>query len=487
MGMIPKATHDLFISYSHKDNRQVLLDSECSRWVSTLAITLEQRLSDRMHPELVDIWRDTTNLEGNSALDESLLERARCSDLFLLVLSPYYLASDFCAVELRAFSHSAEKRELDATARIFVVHRTPTRRETRPGVIRDLIGYEFFRENPDTKKIEVFGDPLPSKKLPTEYHEAVQNLVESIAKQLERIRKQARPKKKEGSADTFFPVEKAVYLAPGTPDLAKWHKRLRNHFESAGYRVLPDEREQLSHAPAEYDAKVQESLDVASLFLQILGPVHERPFPPAFPQGFERWQFERAKEAGVPILQWRSRGLKVDEIADDDPEHRKFVFAPKVVSCDFEDFKAFALDLANGSPRIRPSGNRRILLINLIAGHEPPAQPAIQTVRDLCAEFEIDMELMNVDHDDLRQLDDNTAQDRGFHGMVIICDQSSRQACAVRRLVLVNDRLKSICCLYDEEPQAEPPLQCERHVVRIASANRPRLREFLAHLAGRKL
>lgn len=71
----------VFISYSHKDE--------------ALRDRLEVQLSMLKHQGLIDVWHDRRLLPGD-ALDDGIHEELDTADVILLLVSPDFLASDYC-------------------------------------------------------------------------------------------------------------------------------------------------------------------------------------------------------------------------------------------------------------------------------------------------------------------------------------------------------------------------------------------------------
>lgn len=150
---------DAYISYAHLDNVELL---EGRRgWVSNFRRGLEIRLGQLlgrqphvfMNPKLDgrDFGPDT---------GESLRHVAA----FVPVISPRYVKSEWAMRELKEFWKAAEKQggvRVDDKARVFKVMKTPVPMESQPPELQELLGYEFFRVDPETGRVreldEVFG------------------------------------------------------------------------------------------------------------------------------------------------------------------------------------------------------------------------------------------------------------------------------------------------------------------------------------------
>jgi hypothetical protein len=142
---------DIFISYAHIDNEPLV--EEYPGWVTAFHRVLEKRLRQLLGEE-PSIWRDT-ELRGNDLFDDEIADRFRDARLFISVVSPRYVRSDYCQKELREFLEAAggsERVKVGNRSRVFKVIKTPVGLEDQPESIRAMLGYAFFLEDPDTRR-----------------------------------------------------------------------------------------------------------------------------------------------------------------------------------------------------------------------------------------------------------------------------------------------------------------------------------------------
>src|ERR1044072_7566482 len=93
--------YDVFISYAHNDN---MAPRGQYGWVDNFHIALYNYLTERLGKgRRAKIWRDRTELQGNSLLDEALANNVNNSLIFIPIISENYLASEYCREELRTF------------------------------------------------------------------------------------------------------------------------------------------------------------------------------------------------------------------------------------------------------------------------------------------------------------------------------------------------------------------------------------------------
>ncbi|MDT7808430.1 MAG: hypothetical protein QOJ70_2243 [Acidobacteriota bacterium] len=134
--------HDVYISYAHADDKP--LEGE-KGWVTSLVERLRIRFAQRTGEE-PSICFDSSLIAGVSFTDRLVVSIAR-SKLFLPIVSPSYLESEWCIKELREFSRSAMQTgglRVGNRSRILPVYITPVERESLPPELGELLGYEFF-------------------------------------------------------------------------------------------------------------------------------------------------------------------------------------------------------------------------------------------------------------------------------------------------------------------------------------------------------
>src|SRR5262249_48883863 len=109
------------ISYAHIDDEPDPAFPDRPGWVTTLVRCLERRIAKKLgRVDSYHIWRDP-KLAGHVDLTLEIIGRVRDAAMLLLVLSPDYLASDWCRRELRAFDEAIRGRK---AARSRILFRT---------------------------------------------------------------------------------------------------------------------------------------------------------------------------------------------------------------------------------------------------------------------------------------------------------------------------------------------------------------------------
>ena len=305
---------DAFISYAHLDNVELI---EGRRgWVSNLHRALEIRVGQLLGKP-PHIWRDP-KLQGNDFFGDTLVERLRRVAALVPVVSPRYVKSEWARKELAEFCAAAAAQggvRLQDKARIFKVLKTPVPLEKYPPELQSLLGYEFFKVDPDTGRVyeldEVFGPEAQR-----DFWLRLDDLAHDICCLLEML---------EGSEKTNPPAAKdesgAIFLGETTFDLREQRETIKRGLQQHGYTVLPDRS--LSCVASEVQAEVREALSRCRMSIHLVGKNYS-----LVPEGGmaslleiqNELAIEREQQGGFSRLLWISAGLPVG-----DERQRKFI------------------------------------------------------------------------------------------------------------------------------------------------------------------
>jgi hypothetical protein len=257
--------HEVFISYAHLDNRA--LTPEEHGWISRFHRALETLLAMRLGRD-ARIWRDA-KLRGNDEFDEEILGQLRQSMLFVSVLTPRYLQSDWCPREAREFCEAAAHSggiSVRNRSRIFKLIKTPVELgSVLPEPFHTTLGYEFFVRDETGAPLDL--DPAFGVELGQAFNRKVAQLAWHIAELLRALAQEQAVASKGN-----------VYLAETSHDRADDRERLAADLRLSGYHVLPDVP--LPRDEAGYVRAVRALLASAELSIHLIGSK-----PDAIPEG----------------------------------------------------------------------------------------------------------------------------------------------------------------------------------------------------------
>jgi hypothetical protein len=272
LGFVPGYQNDIFISYSHIDNDPII-DGKPG-WVDFFEDLLRKRVRVRLGGE-IKIFRDP-QLRRYGSFSDQLIAQLSSSAVFICILSPRYIESDWCLRELEEFC------KLVGYDRIIIVAKTAVDRGSKPEIaglfaqVREVLDYRFYRKDESSG---LFQDLQPEV-IPNDIPDCIQ-IIDAIAQNLvELLRKlsastnSARsqtpsPIKTTPNTTTEIPEETTVYLAETTRDLIEERNRVRTELAQFNCRVLPDQA-----LPQEADSLVialRDHLKQARLSVHLMG------------------------------------------------------------------------------------------------------------------------------------------------------------------------------------------------------------------------
>lgn len=298
---------DAFISYAHLDNVELVEGHK--GWVANLHRALEVRVGQFLGKP-PQIWRDP-KLQGNDFFADTLFERLRRVAVLVSVVSPRYVKSEWTRRELAEFWKAAEEQggiRFEDKARIFKVLKTPVPLDALPPELRSLLGYEFFKIDPDTGRVreldEVFGPDAQR-----DFWIRLDDLAHDVCCLLETL---------EGPEETAPPAheveQEAVFLAETTSDLKDQRGAIKRDLQQHCCTVFPARA--LSGVASEVKAAVREDLARSRMSIHLVGKSYS-----LVPEGGveslleiqNELAIERGEKGGFTRLLWIPPGLQVED------------------------------------------------------------------------------------------------------------------------------------------------------------------------------
>jgi hypothetical protein len=316
MAYVPDYDHDVFVSYAHLD------DQGESAWVTNLVRHLDTEVRQRLGTKDLRIWIDHS-LDGNHPLTLDIMQAIRRSATLIVITSPSYIASEWCVRERNAFLGFA--RDCVAAGRIFIVRCRDIDPEAMPPELCDLLGFKFWTQDTDAGGV---ARPLDLQE--RAYGTVVLNLSDRLAQKL----KELRAAHVQGTRSSAPAELERIFLARSTDDMETREGELVGYLTQAGLGILPETwySEDNEH---EFRAAMQADLNRCSAFVQLLSRLSGRRARFAGGRRFPVIQYDIARDAGKPILQWRE--LADDPAAVEDEAHRTLLEGAR--ACGFEEFK----------------------------------------------------------------------------------------------------------------------------------------------------
>ncbi|MCB0430904.1 MAG: toll/interleukin-1 receptor domain-containing protein [Flavobacteriales bacterium] len=252
---------DILISYAHIDDAP-LVEGE-KGWVTEFHRSLEIRLAQLLGKK-PRIWRDP-KLNGNDHFADEIMEQLEQIALLVSILSPRYVKSDWCVREVNTFYEASQRNlgdRINNKSRLFKVIKTPVNRQEHPAPLRDQLGYEFYRVDPDTGRAREF-----SKIFGIDNEQAFWQRLDDLAHDISEalgILQQTQSRVEAPDKNT-----EVIYLAETSHDLKEHRESILRELKAHGHRVLPDRN--LPLVGSEYEQAVREQMTQCSLSIHLVG------------------------------------------------------------------------------------------------------------------------------------------------------------------------------------------------------------------------
>ena len=293
-----KYARQIFISYAHLDNQPLTADQ--AGWVSLFHATLQTLLSQRLGAP-ADIWRDD-KLRGNDVFSDEILGQLAGTALFVSILTPRYLKSEWCAREIRSFCERAEAEHslfVDNKSRLIKVLKLPVDGDgLLPPAAAQLLGYEFYEFDEDRTPREL--DPAYGEQPRQAFLRKANKLAWDLAAQINALAD--TPAANDGNATPPAAERPAVFLAECSRDRREARDSIASELACCGFRVLPEAR--LPDDEDEYLTTVGALLETCVLSIHLVGTGYGR-----VPDG-DRQQSVVVLQNELAAARSRSHGLR---------------------------------------------------------------------------------------------------------------------------------------------------------------------------------
>jgi TIR domain len=227
---------EIFISYAHLDDKP--LDDGAKGWITDFHALLETRLQQTIGYE-IDIWKDE-RLTGNEVFGAEIEAQLHALKLMVSIVTPRYLASDWCRREMSTFYDAAVNKggiSIGNKSRIFKIVKTPVDRELieqLPAGIHkifdEILDYKFYIQEPATGKFkELSRNSWVDNAVKQEYMNKLDDVVQDLANMIKILN---RPGDK-------ITEKKKIYVAETSNDLQAYRDNLIRELQEANYTVLP--------------------------------------------------------------------------------------------------------------------------------------------------------------------------------------------------------------------------------------------------------
>jgi len=298
---------DVFVSYAHLDDAS--LSEDRKGWVAKLHETLDRRLAQLLGKP-ARIWRDP-KLHGNDVFEAEIVDRVKQAAVLVSIVSPRYVLSEWTTRELNEFCKAAAQHggvQVHAKSRVFKVLKTPVPLEQQCPPLPSLLGYEFFRVDPDNGNFREFDEQFGP-----EYRQQFLMKLDDLAQDLKALLEVVEsPDVVDETADAG--KQKTIFLAITTVDLQDQRDAIRRDLQQHGYTVLPSSP--LPLVGSEIEEMVRADLARCSMSIHLVGKRYSLTPEGAVASLCEiqnELAVERAEQGDFTHLVWIPPGLGVDD------------------------------------------------------------------------------------------------------------------------------------------------------------------------------
>lgn len=302
--------NDIFISYCHRDN--ISPENE-SGWVDHFHDQLEISLNRRSGGKKITLWRDK-RLKGNTLFDDRIREKVLNSVLFLVLLSPNYLNSEYCRKELNLFYCQTRTTpypiSINGDLRILTILLRNIHHEKWPTQLKGTTGFPM---NDQMEGSDELGDFLDHRDL--EYSKKMKDIICAIEKTLNSIRSNTTGEVNEEPGEDI----RSVFIANTTDSLQLTRDLLIHDLNDKKFRILPPIPPPWDDL--EHETTVEKAVGGACLSVHLLDRWPGRKINDLTDITYPLAQLEIGMRSSTQQFVWVPRNLRYEDIEDHEYAH----------------------------------------------------------------------------------------------------------------------------------------------------------------------
>lgn len=295
----------IFISYARDDDIPPPAPPGAKGFVTFLDENLRYEFKDA-GPDRPEVWRDLRRVAAAAQFDSVIDNALRAATVLVVILSPNWMASEYCRKELEAFGRYRSADGLDAREHIVVVNKRHVAPDERPELLQGQVGYDFFERAQDEDEISADHEFFSRGGV---QDDRFWKRLEELASYLLRRPTTPPPPPMKRSGRT-------VFVAKPASDMRSAYDRIVKELTGKGHTVVPAPDTDLpldSSAPGIIDA----ALKTAEISVHLLGE-KVGPIPEDHTQSIVKLQLARA-------------AARADAADQREPRFHRIVWAPKIL------------------------------------------------------------------------------------------------------------------------------------------------------------
>jgi hypothetical protein len=307
MGILKGFLNDIFVSYGRGPQNAEGYAQERTRLLAEWSLQLVRHIKYQLQLEMpqdadLKLWVDT-GLDQTIALEDSLKNNVQGSAILLVIMSNFYLQSEYCMFETSYFKSTP----LDTAPKpnqVVIISAQKTDRTRWPQAFKSSTGstppsFPFYRQEDSQDEDEFSPFGWGGQINNDDYWGAIRKVTHALRKKIIELKSN-----EPGSLIRSPNAGATVFLGYMNEMMQTTHNEIRSQLSTAGLIVLPentpvDDATLSAHVARDLD-KCQ-ALVVASNEYCGLWPSNE-------PAGYVGKQFRVAAARGVPVFFWYASG-----------------------------------------------------------------------------------------------------------------------------------------------------------------------------------
>lgn len=326
----------VFISYARDDDIPPPAPPGAKGFVTFLDENLRYEFRDA-GPDRPEVWRDLRRVAAAAQFDAVIDNALKAASVLIVILSPNWMASEYCQKELEAFVSYRSADGRNPREHIVVVNKRYVAPDERPKSLQGQVGYDFFERAEDGD--EISGDH--------EFFSRGSDQDDRFWKRLEELAGYLLRRPTSLPAPT--PTTKSgrtIFLAKPASDMRSAYDRIVKELTGKGHTVVPNPEGDipLDAAAATF---VDAALATAEISVHLLGEKGG-----ATPEDHTQ---------PIVNLQLARAGAKVDAAGRSEHRFHRIVWAPKILETETQPgtvaggLERYPLDVVERFDRQLPS------------------------------------------------------------------------------------------------------------------------------------
>jgi len=270
MPYVPRCRHDIFVSYSHNDDRT---------WINAFEQRLVQELRERLGQE-PSIWQDDKDIRLGQNWKDDIREAITGTAVFVTILSPGYQASEWCGRERKCFLEQFPNFDdmkvplkVGTAYRFIKILKTPWDDDAHLEFFNEAQHLEFFQRDSAGRERDLVPGTAP-------FRARLEEAAHQIAAILRAMRR----------------MGEAVFVASAAEDVLEAREDLRSELRVQGYVVRPQGPLDSLYT----DKAIKKEIDSVLLSVHLLGAQYNE---------FAARQIRLALDLGKKIIFWIPKGI----------------------------------------------------------------------------------------------------------------------------------------------------------------------------------